>query len=72
MAHDILFIPVSTMASESAFSVGGRVFDLYRSALKPSTVEALVCCRNWLYGKRDNKLKAMYLISYLFLYFISL
>ena len=29
MARDILSIPVSTIASESAFNVGGRVFDQY-------------------------------------------
>ncbi|XP_024021323.1 zinc finger BED domain-containing protein RICESLEEPER 2-like [Morus notabilis] len=52
MACDILVVPVSTVASEATFSVGGRVLDSFRSSLKPKTVEALVCTRDWLYGEK--------------------
>ena len=48
MARDILAIPVSTVASESAFSMGGRIIDQYRSSLTPKIVEALVCTKDWL------------------------
>ena len=54
MAHDVLSIPVSTVALESTFSVGGRVIDQFRSALKPDVVKALVCSRDWLYADIGN------------------
>jgi hypothetical protein len=62
MARDILSIPVSTVASESTFSVGERVIDQFRSSLKPDFVEALVCTRDWLYGEQCNVIS---IISYL-------
>ncbi|KAF5451908.1 hypothetical protein F2P56_026964 [Juglans regia] len=54
MARDILSVPVSTVASESTFSVGGRIIDQFRSALKADIVEALVCTRDWLYGEEQE------------------
>ncbi|CAA0830409.1 Unknown protein [Striga hermonthica] len=43
LAKDIFAIQVSTVASESAFSTGGRVIDSFRSSLTPKSVEALIC-----------------------------
>ena len=51
IASDILAIPVSTVASESAFSAGGRIIDEYRSSLTPTMIEALICTENWLQSK---------------------
>ncbi|CAN1763988.1 Putative AC transposase [Linum perenne] len=48
MAKDILAVQVSTVASESVFSTGGRVFDAFRSSLTPKVVESLICAQNWL------------------------
>jgi hypothetical protein len=44
----VLAIPVSMVVSEAAFSSGGRILDPFLSFLSPSTVQALVCCENWL------------------------
>ncbi|KAG5516718.1 hypothetical protein RHGRI_037453 [Rhododendron griersonianum] len=47
MARDILTVPVSTVASEAAFSAGGRVISEKRASLSPATVEALICLKDW-------------------------
>lgn len=41
IARDVLSIPVSTVASESAFSAEGHILDAFRSSLSPNMVETL-------------------------------
>ncbi|KAL4575295.1 hypothetical protein LXL04_022137 [Taraxacum kok-saghyz] len=48
LARHVLAMPISTVASESAFSTGGRVIDKYRSSLNPETAEALICAQDWI------------------------
>ena len=48
MAKDVLAAQMSTVASESAFSIGGRILDPFRSSLSPRMVEALICTKNSL------------------------
>jgi hypothetical protein len=47
LARDVLSMQISTVASESAFSSGGRIVDAFRSRLKPEIIETLVCCKDW-------------------------
>ena len=44
---DILPIPVTTVASESAFSTSGRILSAHRTRLAPKTAEALMCMQAW-------------------------
>ena len=48
IAKDVLEIHVSTVASEFAFSAGGRVVYAFRSSLTPTMVEALIYSQQWL------------------------
>ena len=42
MARDVLAIPITTVASESAFTTCGRILDDFRTSLTPFMLEALV------------------------------
>ncbi|KAK8296216.1 hypothetical protein V6Z12_D05G110800 [Gossypium hirsutum] len=52
LACDLLAIPISTVASESAFSMGKKVITPLRGSLKPKTVQAVVCLDDWMRAKR--------------------
>ncbi|KAE9621634.1 putative transcription factor/ chromatin remodeling BED-type(Zn) family [Lupinus albus] len=54
MARDILSIPVSAVQSDSVFYTNNKEMDHYRSSLRPETVEALVCAKDWMqYGAAE-------------------
>ncbi|RVW23553.1 Zinc finger BED domain-containing protein RICESLEEPER 2 [Vitis vinifera] len=55
IVRDIYAIPVSTVASESAFSTGGRVVSKHRSRLHPDTLEALMCAQSWLRKEKEER-----------------
>ena len=48
LARDVLVVPVSTVASELAFSMRGRILDPFCSSLVPEMVQSLICTQNWL------------------------
>jgi len=66
MARDFLAIPLSTVSSESAFSLGGMILGDHRNwgmilgdhrnSLSPEMLEALVCGKDWLYKTKDPEL----------------
>jgi hypothetical protein len=47
IARDVLAIPLTTVASESAFSTSGRIISPHRSRLAASMIEALMCMQAW-------------------------
>ncbi|KAL0439263.1 UNVERIFIED_CONTAM: Zinc finger BED domain-containing protein DAYSLEEPER [Sesamum latifolium] len=63
IARDILAVPATTVASESAFSIGGRVIDESRTCLLPDAVEALIVADDWIGSipKRSGVMKAQLL-----------
>ncbi|RVW49143.1 putative AC transposase [Vitis vinifera] len=54
IVRDIYAIPVSKVASESAFGMGGRVVSKHRSRLHPDTLEALMCAQSWLWKEKEG------------------
>ncbi|XVE91278.1 hypothetical protein DITRI_Ditri20bG0140700 [Diplodiscus trichospermus] len=55
MASDILSIPFSTVAADSVFDTQRKKMDDYRTSLRPVTLEALICAKDWLqYGASES------------------
>ncbi|CAN0872431.1 Putative AC transposase [Linum grandiflorum] len=63
VARDLLAVPVTSVASESGFSSGGRLLD-HRSRLHFGTVEALMCTRSWI---KDDLMKGNYYRLFFFI-----
>ncbi|CAI8588100.1 unnamed protein product [Vicia faba] len=54
IAKDILAIPISTVASESAFSTSSHILSPHRSRLHWTTLEVLMCARSWLWSTENS------------------
>ncbi|RAL53628.1 hypothetical protein DM860_012243 [Cuscuta australis] len=52
LARQVLSVPVSTVAVEREFSVGGNILTDYRSCLNAESLETLVCNQDWLLARR--------------------
>jgi hypothetical protein len=68
LARDILPIPITSVASECAFSTSGRVLSAHRSRLTPNVAEALMCMHAW---SRADLLGNMLLYLHSFHYFAN-
>ncbi|KAG4162492.1 hypothetical protein ERO13_D01G118050v2 [Gossypium hirsutum] len=51
LARDLLAIPISNVASESAFSMDKKVITPLKSSLTPKTVQVVVCLDDWMRAK---------------------
>ena len=72
IARDLLAIPVSTIASESAFSASGRLASPHRIRLHPKTLEALICIQSWLWASEIQGIQfiVFYFFNFHFIFFL--
>ncbi|WJZ89927.1 hypothetical protein VitviT2T_009110 [Vitis vinifera] len=54
IVRDIYAIPVSTVASKSAFSTSGKVVSKHRNRLHPNTLDTLMCAQSWLWKEKEG------------------
>ncbi|KAL2944293.1 putative AC9 transposase [Bienertia sinuspersici] len=51
LVRDILAIPISSVPSESAFSMGKKLVNPWRASLASTAIESLACYEDWLRAK---------------------
>ena len=71
MSRDILAVPISTVASEAAFSVGGRTLSAVRNSLNDESLEALICAQDWLRSSITGKIYKLIISSLMHFYFVA-
>jgi hypothetical protein len=71
VAKDIFAIPVTTVASESAFSISGRKVNEHRSHLTSRMLEILMCYQDWLRNKYKGEQMIHVLDIDLLFYYVS-
>jgi len=57
MARDLLTLPVSTVASESAFSIGDRVLTDTRNRLASHAIKMTICWKDWRDAEKKSQNK---------------
>lgn len=62
---------MSTVASESTFSLGGRILDPFHSSLSPQIVEALLCTKDCMFGDKVIKIQSSIYIFFIVLILVS-
>jgi hypothetical protein len=55
LARDIISVSISTISSESAFSLCGRIFEERQRRLAPEMVEMLLCIKDWELGEARDQ-----------------
>jgi len=69
----VLAILISTVAYESAFSIGGQILTPHRNQLHYTTLEDLMCSKSWLWNSKNaGKILNAYVILYELLIFLKL
>ena len=71
IVRDILAILVSTVASEYAFSISGRVLSPHRNRLHPETLEKLMCAQSWLWEPLRGNMNFIIIFWFVCLLFIQ-
>jgi hypothetical protein len=63
MARDLLAVPISTVASESSFSAGGRVIEPHKASLSTDIVQMLLCGLDWVRALHGVQKKSRIAVS---------